>query len=113
MINAFQFSWPAGNHVFTLQSHDFFPFSGYPYTVTLCFQPSLNSDPGSALWFAPSRIVVYPIARAWLRGYPVVGIHFWPNWNNAILYFLREHFGRDNRNLATVVTTLSAIQYGR
>ena len=33
-------------------------------------QPSLNSDPpGSALWFAPSRIVVYPIARAWLRGY--------------------------------------------
>ena len=44
---------------------------------------------------------------------PVVGIHFWPNWNNAILYFLREHFGRDNRNLATVVTTLSAIQYGR
>ena len=38
--------------------------------VTLRFQPSLNSDPpGSALWFAPSRIVVYPIARAWLRGY--------------------------------------------
>ena len=72
MINAFQFSWPAGNHVFTLQSHDFFPFSGYPYTVTLCFQPSLNSDPpGSALWFAPSRIVVYPIARAWLRGYRI------------------------------------------
>ena len=73
MINAFQISWPAGNHVFTLQSHDCFPFSGYPYTVTLRFQPSLNSDPpGSALWFAPSRIVVYPIARAWLRGYSLV-----------------------------------------
>ena len=69
MINAFQISWPAGNHVFTLQSHDCFPFSG------LRFQPSLNSDPpGSALWFAPSRIVVYPIARAWLRGYEGVAL---------------------------------------
>jgi hypothetical protein len=63
MINAFQFSQPAGNHVFTLQSHDLFPYSGYPYTVTLRFQPSLNSDPpGSASWFTPSCIVVRPIA---------------------------------------------------
>ncbi|KAH9984276.1 hypothetical protein BJV77DRAFT_1153329 [Russula vinacea] len=52
---------------------------GYPYTVTLRFQPSLNSDPpGSALWFTPSRIVVYPIARAWLRGYSLHAIALGP-----------------------------------